>query len=513
MVTRRQWLGAVTLLAASGWAPSSAQVTGGYGIPRVSLPDFPDGDVLAGSRPGATWSQLLTMSSLLNMTPEGRVTGGLALAWTLSANRMQLDLVIRIDALFSNGTRILPRDVFASVIDARERHSNSLEMWRWERCESVELTPEGVIRFALNEPDASFFTLLTSRWIPVVPAAWISQGWDRQTGPFPPASGCFKLETRSEDRLRFSRNDGYYQVGRPRLAGIICNAPVGIIPRTTDLVTNGVDLLIDVPLLDVPLLREDPGILVVGGPSNQLCLLAVNLRSATAADPRLRRLLSRAIDREELVRAATAGEATAASTLIHGDHWAGLDARIDLTDPADVRDQLDALGNPPGIELRLVASEVDASLANAGVLLQEQLAWAGIALSLDFLNEAEMDEEMAGADWDLTMRYTPYWDDPHELVRPLLVSDAPGNVGSFRNQRLDDLVGLANRARDNENRGRLYRIIQEIVLDQAPVIPLFFPNYYDAMRTRLQDYPFHSPISAAAMSQATMSRPEPVERP
>jgi peptide/nickel transport system substrate-binding protein len=278
-------------------------------------------------------------------------------------------------------------------------------------------------------------------------------------------------------------------------------------------VTGTVDLLIDAPLLDVPTLKEDPGVALVGGPTNRLCLLTVNLRSQAVGDPRLRRLISSAIDREDLVGAATANEATATSTLIPVDHWAGLEHDIETPDPADIRAQLEALGAPPGIELRLVASGADASLANACVLLQEQLAWAGIALSLDLLDDTEFEEEMDQGTWDLAMTYTRYWRDPHELMRPLVTSDGSANAGGYTNNRIDYLVNLAARARIEDFRGDLYRTIQRIVIEDVPVIPLFFPNYFDAMSTRLQNYPFFLPVSASAMNQVTMSQSDPVVLP
>lgn len=492
-------------------AGTSRAQTRGYGIPRVSLPDFPDGGAVIGT--GAAWSTLLTTSTLLQVSPEGRISGGLALSWTVSDERDQLDLRIRPDALFADGSRITAEDVVASANHARELYRDTPEAWRWEHVESVEAAPGNVVRVSLSAPDASIPALLASFRLPILPATWLARGRDRAGGPFPPASGCFQLLSATEDRLRFGRNDGFFQVGRPRLAGVLCNAPSGAMPRTTELVTNGVDLLVDAPLLDVPILREDPGITLVGGPANRLCLLSVNLQSPVMADVRLRRLLSSAIDRQALVQGATAGEAVAASTLIPPDHWAGLDDTVDMFDAGEVRSELAGLGLPPGIGLRLVASEADASLANACVLLQEQLAWAGLALSLDLLDDAEMRAEMTGGRWDLLMRYTHHWRDPHELIRPLVVSDGTQNAGGYANDRVDYLAGLAGRASDTAYRTGFYRTIQGLAANEVPVIPLFFPNYYDAMSGRLQDYPFFPPVSATAMHRATMPRPDPAVLP
>lgn len=498
-------------LAVASIVGAARAQSGGYGIPRVSLPDFPSGPAVSGL--GAAWATFLTRSPLLTVSPEGRILGGLAMSWDVNPDRNRLELRIRPDAVFADGTRIMADDVVASAIHAREGYEDTPESWRWEHIESVEPAPDNVVRLSLSAPDSSIPALLASHLLPILPKAWIASGWDRERGPYPPASGPFQLQSASDERMRFGRNDGFFQVGRPRLAGVLCNAPSESMLRTTDLVTSGVDLLIDAPLLDIPMLREDPGITLVGGPTNRLCLLAANLRSPAMFDVRFRRLLSTAVDREALVAGATGAEAIPASMLVPAGHWAGLDDAGEAIGAEKVRLGLAELGFPPGIELRLVASDTDASLANACVLLQEQFAWAGIALSLDLLNEAEMRSEMSGGRWELVMRYTGFWRDPHELIRPLVVSDGTQNRGGYVNHRVDYLAGLASRASDNGYRAGFYQTIQRIVASDVPVIPLFFPNYYDAMSARLQDYPFYPPVSAAAMHQVMMRRPDPVEFP
>ncbi len=512
MITRRGLVAGAGVTAAMLAGKVRAQESG-YGVPRVSLPGFPGDGAVSVSGIGAAWVQQLSTSPLLNVSIDGRTSGGLATSWIASPARDRLDLHIRPDALFADGTRILAEDVVASAKRAREANEGTPESWRWEHIESFETAPGNVVRISLTAPDASILALLASYLVPVMPAAWIATGWDHKRGPYPPASGCFQLQESSAELVRHTRNDGYFQVGRPRLAGVRCYPPSDSVLRTTDLVTNGVDLLIDAPLLDVPMLREDPGITLVGGPTNRLCLLVANLQGPTMADVRLRRLVSRAIDRQALVEGASASEAVPAFTLIPADHWAGVDMAVETANADDVRAELAALGQPPGVELRLVASDTDASLANACVLLQEQLAYAGIALSLDLLDETEMQEAMTSGRWDVAMRYTQHWRDPHELVRPLVVSDGTQNSGGYVNPRIDYLAELASRASDDAYRAGFYQTIQRVAVKDVPVIPLFFPNYYDAMSNRLQNYPFFPPVSASAMHQATMTRPDPVTLP
>jgi peptide/nickel transport system substrate-binding protein len=439
--------------------------------------------------------------------------GALAMTSVLSADRMRLELTIRPDALFADGSRIMAADVVASLTHAWEVQREGDEAWRWENVETIELGDRDIAAITLRQPDASIPALLASWRTPILPQSWIATFAGQADPEIPPSSGTFQVQSVTDSRIRFRRNDGYYQVGRPRLKGVTCVAPSSAISRTTDLVADDVDLLIDAPLLDIPTLRENPRITLVGGPTNRLCLLQVNLRRPRLADQRMRTLISSAINREDLVRAATAGEAVPASSLVPAGHWAAFDTEIVVAAPDDIRTQLQALGEPPGMELRLIASSRDASLANACLLLQEQFAWAGIALALDLLDDAELDAAMTEGDWDLQMTYMPWWRDPHELFRPLVVSDGAMNASGYASNRVDYLAGLACRARAQSERGYLYSAIQEIIGREAPVIPLFFPNHYDAMNGRLESYPFYPPESAAAMAQVTMRKPEPIGSP
>ena len=137
------------------------------------------------------------------------------------------------------------------------------------------------------------------------------------------------------------------------------------------------------------------------------------------------------------------------------------------------------------------------------MLLQEQLAWAGFALALDLLDDGEMERELREGQWDLMIRTLPWWNDPHELVWPLLTTRGPDNVGAFHSSRIDYLAQLACRARGEVDRARLYQAIQQEVVREVPVIPLYFGNYFDAMSTAWADYLAYPPESVTAMARAT----------
>ena len=446
---------------------------------------------------------MLSSATLLTVDQTGAITGNLSLQPVLTSDRRQLTFDLRPDALFANGIPITLDDVIASLNRAWAVGVAGPGAWRWRHLEAIARMGERQVALMLQEPDAAIPALLASWRCPILPKSWL-EAVDRTAAPaVPAASGLFQLQTATSQRIDYIRNPGYFQVGRPRLPGLTCLAPTSVLARGTDLVTGDVDLLIDLPLLDVPMIRENPECSLVGGPSNRLTLLYLNLANSPLHDRRFRALLAGAVNRPPIVDAAVAGEGQPATTLIPPESWAGVDVPDIVTDPSETRESLQALGYLPGLELRLVAPIGDASLANACVLLQEQLAWAGFALALDLLDDGEMERELREGQWDLMIRTLPWWNDPHELVWPLLTTRGPDNVGAFHSSRIDYLAQLACRARGEVDRARLYQAIQQEVVREVPVIPLYFGNYFDAMSTAWADYLAYPPESVTAMARAT----------
>lgn len=476
----------------------------GNGSPRVSIPVWPTHeDDLYGPAATVPWSRMLSASMLLAPTVSGVLTGSLGFLPMLDADRTTLELDLRPDALFADSQPITADDVLASLNLAWGIGLRDDDDWRWRNVTDIRLSESGSVLITLSEPDAAIPALLASWRVPILPANWITAVEGSGSPGPPPASGCFQLLAATSNDIEYTRNDGFFQLGRPRLAGVTCIAPTNALSRSTALVTGDVDLLIDAPLLEVPTLRENPEISLVGGPANGLTMVQVNLVGPELQDRRLRVLFAAAISRAPLLDAAVAGEGRPATTLIPADSWAGLELPEETLAPAAVRTGLEELGLLPGIELRLVAPIGDASLANACVQLQEQLAWAGFSLTIDLLTDDEMVRELRSGDWDLVLATMPWWQDPHELIWPLVTSDGPFNQMTYRNPRVDYLASMACRARGIEERAAHYRSIQEIVANEVPLIPLYFGSYFDAMTTAIRNYPVYAPESAAALAQAT----------
>lgn len=481
-----------------------------FGTPIVSLQRLPGFDVVRNPDMETAWLSTLIYDTPLQVDVEGSIHSGLVVSWSTPEDGLWIDLQVRFDALFSDATPVTAADVAASLERCRSVAPSGHNGRRWERIDRIEALAGGVVRITLSEPDVTILPSLASARAPVVPRHWADREWSGAPEGMPPGSGPFTLIAADERRIALDRHPGYWQVGRPHLSSIVITGGSETVSRTTELVTGAVDFVVDAPLLDIPTLRDDPNLTLVGGPANRLCLLTANLGNGTLQDRYVRSLVLGAVDRVALLDAAVASQGEAATGLFPKASWVQEETELDVASvsPEEIRAELAALGYLGGLPLRLIADEADASLANASILLQEQFAFAGIAVTLDLLAGEEMPAVLREGAWDLLAMYSDFWRDPHELVQPLLRANGHANLAGYRSERVDNLIDRAATSRDPRQRSELYQRLQAIVLADVPIIPLFFPAYYDVMTRRLTDYVAYPPVTALAMRQARLQPPD-----
>jgi peptide/nickel transport system substrate-binding protein len=365
----------------------------------------------------------------------------------------------------------------------------------------------GSILVTTESPDAALLASLASPELAILPQGAPDFAEQVASGDPPLGTGPFRaLRLRDED-IRMLPNRWYWQIGRPRLGGVRIVGMSEESTRSVALLTGEVDLLPDVPLLDVGLIRDDPALTLVGNQSVLGCMLMLNLRQSPMSEVSFRLLFNRAIDRKSLVQAATGGEATPQHLPIPKDHWAVLEDTMDEYDRDALKQELRDLGYPVGMRLRMISDDRNVALSNAAVFLQDQLAFIGISLEVNPLDATELREALENDDYDVFATTIDAWRDPHELFRPLAMSDGDRNIGGYSNAHCDRLVRLGVTVDEPERRAPYYQQLQRILLQDVPFVVLYLQKYFDSMTTRLQNYPAYPPISGLGMRHAWLSKP------
>lgn len=452
-------------------------------IPKLRVGTASVPDVVApatAATMNAMWLSSLMYDAPLRWNTEGLVIPGL-FSTTAASRSSSVQLRVRSAAMFSDGSLVTARHAAAAM----EALRNSRHAWRLQNVGEVTEVDSSTLQISMVRADAS---LLANLCHPLFGLDDASVG----TGPFVPVSA-------ESDRALFRRSSVFWQVGRPHIDELELIHIEDDVQRSLAMATGELDVLPNVPLLDVPMLENEPTVYLVGGPSNRLCHLQLRLSEPVLSVPRVRQILSGAIDRDGLVSAATANQAEPTSTLFTGDQWTeGVESAATISS-ADVRAELQSLGIPSDLRLHLLADNADSTLANTAVVLQEQLANCGISLSITLLEGDALATGIEEGDFDLLVSYSEPWRDPHELVWPLLSSLGPLNWSGYDSVEVDTLLRAAIAISGPEFRIARYSRLESIIQKDVPCIPLFRPHVWDAVRVDYPGYTSLPPVTSRGL--------------
>ena len=155
---------------------------------------------------------------------------------------------------------------------------------------------------------------------------------------------------------------------------------------------------------------------------------------------------------------------------------------------------LAAAGYPDGFDITLHTSDIGQMLEVA-LAFKESVAAAGIRVEVSNENSTTYWEEY----WmnPCCPFVTSFWGarPANETISLALRSDAVWNESYYNNPRLDELLDLANTEGDLAKRKESFREIQEMLIEDVPVLYLMYTPVIVAHRVRVQGVRAHSGLS------------------
>ncbi len=249
------------------------------------------------------------------------------------------------------------------------------------------------------------------------------------------------------------------------------------------------DLESNVMTLDmVHTLEEEPKLKVAGAPSSIVMYVNFNVTDPLLRDKRVRQAMACAFDKQAIVNSIWRGKARLAETLLPAGHWAAAKDAEMAQYPHDVaraKALLDAAGfraGKDGMRMRIMLkiSASDEATRLMAMAMQQQLRAAGIDL---VVRAAEFGTFYSDVTKGAFQMYALKWigvnEDP-DIFRYAYGSESfppkGANRGRYVNARLDALLKAAVVATDQAEKRRDYVEVQQILAEDLPGIPLWYPN-------------------------------------
>ncbi len=290
-------------------------------------------------------------------------------------------------------------------------------------------------------------------------------------------SGPFMLESWTPGQeIVLVANPDYYEEGLPKTQRIV------LIPIPDDAVAGGAMATGEVVLglfrdpNTIATLEANPNLVVDRGQQSAISALYLRTDRPPFDDVRVRQAVMHAINKDELIADVLTGVATVAQTFITplARGSAGDTVRHYEYDPDLARQLLAEAGYADGISVDLLTTQLE-PWPLVSPILQFYLEEVGFDIEFRQLEHGAYGQERANSNYDMVVVTVTGPPDPDTWMGLVHSSDTPPGLNSayYDNPEVDALVEQATSTVNEDQRADLYRQIQELVLEDAPFVPLF----------------------------------------
>lgn len=492
-------------------SPSNGGAVGGFcedsfmrlqgAEPPTSLDPIQVRDTSAAEIVVEVFGGLVTLDTDLNVVPD------LAEEWDISDDGRVYTFRLRDNIVFHNGSRVTAEHVKASIERAADPENASPTVLTYlgavegvaERyandasdVSGVQVIDERTVEFTLLAPRGWFLQELTYPVAYVVDTEQIERdprGWIRQ----PNGTGPYRLtEFAPGERIQLSANSRYH-LGEPTLETVIIElAGASILTRyENDEIHIGF-----VPAIELEAVQDGSSPLSADyTPQPQLSLsyLAFNSAEAPFDDPDVRRALAMAVDREAINDVLYFGTQRVADGIVPPD-MPGYSESVSSYeyDLEEARRLIEESSYGDGLP-RIILTYSGGTATPPTLLEAIQGSWRddlGIDVELQAVDYAAYLREVRQGSFQM---YAAGWSadyaDSENFVDKLFAADSPQNELGYDNPEVQGLIEEARTQTDSEQRFALLNQAEQLILDDAVVIPLLWPVEHQLVKPCVENWP------------------------
>ena len=311
----------------------------------------------------------------------------------------------------------------------------------------------------------------------------------------PPGTGPFRLvEAKSGQEIIMERFAGYHgpkAVASPSGAVPVQRLIFRVIPKKVDqialLKSGEVDLISGVASNTLGILSTTPGLDLISRPATRSYFAEINCQKPPFDDRWVRQALNHAVDMAGLVDHVLDGHGVVLPTVLLPNAF-GYNDQLSAYDYDPQRaNQLLAAGHyPPGRPLSIHCNEDDRDVAHTIALFLTKI---GLQAKVQVQKQYRPTTTGASAPWDI---FVGSWGnstlDPVDIIVPKFKCKGRGNFSGYCNDRVDELLAEAERTANLDIRWKTYGHIQQLILEDAPMIFGYAPEEFYCLRDRVKNF-------------------------
>ncbi|MGH3010462.1 MAG: ABC transporter substrate-binding protein [Gaiellaceae bacterium] len=431
----------------------------------------------------------------------------LAETWEPNEDGSAWTFTIRQGVTFHNGAALTANDVVQTIeklINPDGGSANALSALGGVLSPgNTEAPDDATVVFNLDAPNGNFPTLVSSANYNaiIIPADLDPADW----GQTFEGTGPFKLQNfQPQVGATFVRHDAYWgEAPNPETIDVKFYAEEG--PMVVAFQGDEVDFVEHFSVAGGRALLDDPNTQVIAISTATHRQLHMRTDKEPFTDKRVRQAIALSIDRAALVDGLWEGRAD----IGNDSPFAPLFPSTDTTVPQREQDleqarQLLADAGMEGFEVQLDTWD-GFEIPDLAQLVKNYAQEIGVTVNLKITDAGTYygDGVFGSSTWlDSVMGITDYGHRPvpNVYLSSVYTSEGTWNAAHFKNPQADQLIAQYVAALDVDSQKTVAKQIQELLLDETPVILPYFYNFLSAAKPNLQN------AVSAATGQFDLSR-------
>lgn len=434
----------------------------------------------------------LIYNGLVTTDRHGSILADLAGSWKIIDKQTYL-FRLRPTICFSDGSACTSKDVKATIDFMRKPDNGCPAYGSLNIIKSIRTPDSRTVVFQLKKPFASFLYALTSY---IVPASYCQQKQKKHIGI--PGTGAFRLVEFSRGHQIILDRNQHYDLAGPHLDRICFKIIPNDTTRILALKKGTVDLVQNaIPPYALKFFQRDQNLRVLSRQGSGYKYIGYNLKDPIVGNIMVRRAISLAIDRRQIIRYLLKGQARPASGLLPPEHWAHAPfLKAVPFDPDQAARLLDQAGFPPkapdGIRFSLsYKTSTNQESYEIAQIIKKQLAAIGIRIDILRFEWGTFFADIKKGNFQL---YSLKWvgiQDPDIFYYIFHSSSIPphgANRGRFSNREMDNLLEKSRTVIDRKKRRQIFYRIQQIIAEQEVYTSLWYRNDVVIMKRKLEGF-------------------------
>jgi peptide/nickel transport system substrate-binding protein len=451
-------------------------------------------DPIVPSDNGSIWVIYNMFDQLTTVNEDSTdVVPSLAESWDTSSDQTKWTFHLRQGVKFSDGSPLTADDVVFSLGRAVNPKTSAYS-FLFGPVSGIRALDANTVEVTLEHPFAPLLEHLNVFPASIVPKAKVEPD-PEAFAQNPIGSGPFALKKFAKGQFtHLVRNENYWKPGKPLVDEVMIPYVTDDNTRILKLQAQEIDAAVNIPYAQIDQLNARDDIDVLIEALFRFDGIWMNHAKKPLDDKNVRQALNYATDKESIIKSVLFGKVEVANHMMPKMKYWRDDVEPYPFDPEKAKSLIASSSVPDGFTLPLVVPTGDSIISQVAQIVKESWGQIGANVQIQNLDIGTAYTNFSnfnytiGANWYITSDVTA----PDELAAIQFDYEALGGTHSFftnyRSPEATRLIAAAAGATVDSVREQAFGDLQQLVMDDAVEVALYFTPARTGMRTYVKDF-------------------------